>query len=165
MRSALRQFRGGHAVWPTPLPAPGLRRFNEGDHPDLAPSRLRHSQQIPVMRWSRSVGLPIACVPVVRRPGLGYGFSVATPTVTFDSAEKEASDSLQAAYFRGALADQRALVAAEIMRQTRTLNGLSTKTDALAISQLRRDIRANEVQCRDLDRMIAALDRRFAALG
>ena len=30
--------------------------------------------------------------------------------------------------------------------------------------QLRRDIRANELECRDLDRMIAALDRRFAAL-
>jgi len=30
--------------------------------------------------------------------------------------------------------------------------------------KLRRDIRANEVECRDLDRMVAALDRRFASL-
>ena len=95
---------------------------------------------------------------------LGYGSGVATPTVPFDYAEKQASDSLQAAYFRGALADQRVLVAAEIVRQTRNLNGLSTRSDALAISQLRRDIRANELECRELDRMIAALDRRFAAL-
>ena len=82
----------------------------------------------------------------------------------FDYAEKQASDSLQAAYFRGALADQRALLAAEIMRQARKLNGMSTRSDALAISQLRRDIRGNDTELRDLDRMIAALDRRFAAI-
>lgn len=99
---------------------------------------------------------------LARGSNLGYGFGVATSTMPFDYAEKRASDSLQAAYFRGALADQRALVAAEIARQTRTLNGLSTRSDALAISALRRDIHANEVECRDLDRMIAALDRRFA---
>lgn len=81
-----------------------------------------------------------------------------------DYTEKRASDSLQAAYFRGALTDQRALLTAEIIRQTRKLNGLSTRSDALAISLLRRDIRANETECRDLERMIAALDRRFAAL-
>jgi hypothetical protein len=97
-------------------------------------------------------------------PGLGYGSIVATSTVHFDYAEKQVSDSLQAEYFRGALADQRVLIAAEIVRQTRKLNGLSTRSDALAISQLRRDIRTNEAECRDLDRMIAALDRRFAAL-
>jgi hypothetical protein len=84
--------------------------------------------------------------------------------VHLDYAQDQASDSLQAAYFRGALADRRVLVAAEIVRQTRTMNGLSTKTDALAISRLRRDIRANDAECRDLDRMIAALDRRFPSL-
>ena len=82
----------------------------------------------------------------------------------FDYAEKQASDSLQAWYFRGELADQRALTAAELVRQTRKLNGMSTRSDALAISQLRRDIRANETELRDLDRMIAALDHRFAAI-
>jgi hypothetical protein len=97
-------------------------------------------------------------------PHLGYGFRVATPTAAFDYTAKRASDSLQAAYFRGALADHRALIAAEIVRQNRTLNGLSTRTDALAISQLRRTISANQAECRDLDRMIAALDRRFASL-
>lgn len=101
---------------------------------------------------------------LAHRPNLGYGSGVATPTVPFDYAEKQASDSLQAAYFRGALADQQVLVAAEIVRQTQKLNGLSTRSDALAISLLRRDIRANELERRDLDRMIAALDRRFAAL-
>jgi hypothetical protein len=89
---------------------------------------------------------------------------VATPTAPFDYADRQASDSLQAAYFRRELADQRALIAAEIVRQTRKLNGLSTRSDALTISLLRRDIRAIEAECRDLDRMIAALDRRFASL-
>lgn len=73
-----------------------------------------------------------------------------------------ASNALQAAYFRGALADQRALLRAEIARQNRTLGSMSTKSDALAISRLRREIRGNEVECRDLDRMISALDQRFA---
>lgn len=80
-----------------------------------------------------------------------------------DEDETRASDSLQAAYFRGALADQRVLVAAELMRQNRKLNALSTRTDALLISTLRREIRANEAESRDLDRMIEALDRRFDA--
>lgn len=82
----------------------------------------------------------------------------------FEHTEKQVSDSLQAAYFRGALADQRALMSDEIMRQTRKLNGMATRTDALSISQLRRDIRTNEAELRELDRMIAALDRRFAAI-
>ena len=89
---------------------------------------------------------------------------MATPTLPVDDAETRASDSLQAAYFRSALADQRALTAAELMRQNRKLNALSTRTDALLITTLRREIRANEAECRDLDRMIEALDRRFAAL-
>ena len=83
--------------------------------------------------------------------------------VTTDDTLTRASDSLQAAYFRGALADQRALICAEIARQNRELGSMSTKSDALAISRLRREIRANETERRDLDRMIGALDHRFAA--
>ena len=83
--------------------------------------------------------------------------------VPIDDTETRASDSLQAAYFRGAMADHRALIAAELIRQNRKLNALSTRTDALLISKLRREIRANEAECRDVDRMIEALDRRFAA--
>ena len=71
---------------------------------------------------------------------------------------------MQAAYFRGALADRRAVVVAEIARQTRKLGSLSTKSDALTISRLRREIRAHEAERRHVDRMIEALDRRFASL-
>lgn len=79
-----------------------------------------------------------------------------------EQAPTRASDALQAAYFRGALADRRALVAAEVARHAHTLNSLATRTDAVAISRLRRDIRVNEAECRELDRMIEAIDRRFA---
>jgi hypothetical protein len=83
------------------------------------------------------------------------------PTV---DTEALASDSLQAAYFRGALADRRALVVDEIATQTRRLSLLSTRADALAISRLRREIRANDAERRDLERMIDAIDRRFSSL-
>lgn len=87
---------------------------------------------------------------------------MAIPLAPTGDALAQASDSLQAAYFRGALADQRVLLAADIANQVRKLDFLSTKTDSLAISRLRRRIRASEAEHRDLDRMIAALDRRFS---
>jgi hypothetical protein len=87
---------------------------------------------------------------------------VATPSLATDDALTPASDSLQAAYFRGVLADQRALIAAEIARLTRRLSFLSAKTDAMAITRLRREVRHNEAEHRNLDRMIEALERRFA---
>ena len=87
---------------------------------------------------------------------------MAIPSVPTHDDGAEVSDSLQAAYFRGALADQRAQLATEIAAQTRKLSFLSTKTDSLAITRLRRQLRASEAQHRDLDRMIEALDRRFA---
>ncbi|MCT7657311.1 hypothetical protein [Mycobacterium deserti] len=88
------------------------------------------------------------------------GFSVLT-----DDDAARASDLAQAAYFRDALADHRSLIHAEIVRQTRALDALSTKSDAIAITRLRREIRANEAECRDLDRMIEALDQRFSVAG
>ena len=104
---------------------------------------------------------------VIDSPGsrLGYRFAMAIPRVSTGDVGAEASDSLQAAYFRGALADQRALLAAEIAKQTRNLGCLSSRTDSLAISRLRRQIRANEAAHRDLDRMIAAIDRRSRGTG
>ena len=88
---------------------------------------------------------------------------MATPNVPTDDNPARASDSLQASYFRGALADHRALIAAEIARHTHALDSPSTRSDALTVSRLRREIRINEAECRDLDRMIEAIDRRFAS--
>ena len=87
---------------------------------------------------------------------------MAIPRTPTGDVGAQASDWQQAAYFRGALADQRALLAAEIAAQTRKLDFLSIKTDSLAISRLRRQIRAKEADHRDVDRMIAAIDRRFS---
>ena len=79
------------------------------------------------------------------------------------AAAAQGSDSLQAAYFRGALADQRILIAAHVTRQNRKLQSMAaTGTSALAITRLRRQVRENEAEIRDLDRMIEAIDRRFS---
>jgi hypothetical protein len=66
---------------------------------------------------------------------------VANPSIPSDDAAAQASDSLQAAYFRGALADQRATISAVIARQTGKLATISTKINPLAVSRLRREIR------------------------
>ncbi len=87
---------------------------------------------------------------------------MAVPTLP-DNTETRASDALQAAYFRSALVEQHAAITAELARQTRSLNAMSTKSDAAAIGRLRREIRTNEAERDDVDRMIAALDRRFPA--
>ncbi len=86
---------------------------------------------------------------------------MATPLLPTDAPAHD-SDSLQAAYFRAALAEHRALVAAEIARHTDALNALTTRSDAVAVSRLRREIRAGEAERRELDRMIEAIDRRYA---
>ena len=88
---------------------------------------------------------------------------MAIPSISTDDAAARASDSLQAAYFRGALADYRAVVAAKLTRQAAKLNAMSGKADSVAISRMRRQIRENEAEYRNLDSMIDAIDRRFSA--
>ncbi|MGX9787517.1 hypothetical protein [Mycobacterium sp. MMS18-G62] len=89
---------------------------------------------------------------------------MAIPSISPDDAVARVSDSLQAAYFRGALADYRLVVAAKLSRQTAKLNAMSGRADSMAISRMRRQIRENEAEHRNLDRMIEAIDRRFSAL-
>ncbi len=86
---------------------------------------------------------------------------MATPSVQSGTVSVLAAELSQAAYFRGVLADRRAVLGAEIAKRTRGLSALSSRSDALAINRLRREIRVNEAEYRDLDRMIEALDRRF----
>jgi hypothetical protein len=88
---------------------------------------------------------------------------MASPSTFTANAEAQASDSLQAAYFRGALADHRATVTAVIARQDRKLAGMSRKVSSLAVTRLRRQIRENEAECRHLDHMIEPIDRRFSS--
>jgi hypothetical protein len=87
---------------------------------------------------------------------------MAIPSISPDDAAARASDSLQAAYFRGALAEYRSAVAAKLSRQTDKLNAMSGKADSIAISRMRRHIREHEAEHRNLDAMIEAIDRRFS---
>ncbi|AGB26812.1 hypothetical protein Mycsm_06693 (plasmid) [Mycobacterium sp. JS623] len=88
---------------------------------------------------------------------------MATPSMP-PAAVAQGSDSLQAAYFRGALADQRALIAAHMARQSSKLQSMTAAgANELAITRLRRQVRENEAEIRQLDRMIGAIDRRFSA--
>ncbi|HKP40540.1 hypothetical protein [Mycobacterium sp.] len=88
---------------------------------------------------------------------------MATLSVSTDDASARASDALQAAYFRSALADYRAVLVAKISRQGAKLNAMSGKADPMAISRMRRQMRENEAEHQRLDSMIAAIDRRFSA--
>ena len=74
------------------------------------------------------------------------------------------SDSLQAAYFRGALTDHRASLAAHVVRQNKKLLSMTASgANALAITRLRRQVRQTEAEIRQLDRMVEAIDDRFPA--
>ena len=97
------------------------------------------------------------------RPASATVCSVANPSIPTVDAAAQASDSLQAAYFRGALADLRATISAVIARQNGRLATMSTKINPLAVSRLRREIRENEEECQQLDHMIQAIDRRFSS--
>jgi hypothetical protein len=88
---------------------------------------------------------------------------VANRSISRDDAVAQASDSLQAAYFRGALADLRATLTAVLARQNGKLATMSTRMNPSTVSRLRREIRDNESECRQLDHMIEAIDLRFSS--
>ncbi len=79
-------------------------------------------------------------------------------------ADGPASDSLQAVYFRSVLAEERAQIESEIIGQTRILSSLPPTIPSTVISRVRRRIRAKQTEHRELDRMIEAIDRRFAGI-
>jgi hypothetical protein len=71
---------------------------------------------------------------------------------------------MQAAYFRGCLADERELVAAHAAKQRAEM---ASRLQAHRLSSMRRmqaQVRSLEAELRYLDGLIAKLDRRFAAL-
>jgi hypothetical protein len=51
----------------------------------------------------------------------------------------------------------------QLPKQNGKLATMSTKITPLAVSRLRREIRENEEECRQLDHMIEAIDRRFSS--
>ncbi|HYZ68888.1 MAG TPA: hypothetical protein VE666_13990 [Mycobacterium sp.] len=79
----------------------------------------------------------------------------------------DAGDALQAAYYRGVLADEREQVAVNLTHSRARLRACADREKVVglrAMARLRADVRALENRHRDLDRLIAALDRRFATV-
>jgi hypothetical protein len=79
----------------------------------------------------------------------------------------DAADASQAAYFRGVLADEREQVADNLARTRLRLRACAEREKVIGLrtmARLRSDVRELEARQRELDRLIAALDRRFSAL-
>jgi hypothetical protein len=77
-----------------------------------------------------------------------------------------AADASQAAYFRGVLADERVQVISNLTRTRMRLRACLEGERVVglrAMARLRSEVRAFEAKQRDLDYLIAALDRRFSA--
>jgi hypothetical protein len=81
-----------------------------------------------------------------------------------DEAATRVADAMQAAYFRGRLADEREEVSAHAAKQRAEM---ASRLQADRLSSMRRmqaQVRSLEAELRYLDGLIAKLDRRFAAL-
>jgi hypothetical protein len=76
------------------------------------------------------------------------------------------ADASQASYFRGLLADQREQTVSDLERSRARLHECMTGEQVVglrALARMRFDVRELEAKKRELDRLIAALDRRFSA--
>jgi len=89
--------------------------------------------------------------------------SVGSPSLRVGDTSARAADLKQAVYYRGVLADQRAVLAAELAKAHKRLSWRLEHADLFAIKRTQCEIRAKEASYRDLDRLISALDRRFGA--
>lgn len=78
-----------------------------------------------------------------------------------------AADASQAAYFRGVLADEREETVSHLARSHARLRECMAGEQVVglrAMARLRSEIRELEAKKRELDRLVAAVDRRFSAL-
>jgi hypothetical protein len=77
-----------------------------------------------------------------------------------------AADASQAAYFRGVLADERVQVISNLTRTRIRLRACVEGEKVVGLrsmARMRSEVRELEAKQRDLDHLIAALDRRFSA--
>ena len=100
---------------------------------------------------------------VVTRRYARYCSAVETSRLHLSEASSRVADAMQAAYFRGILADELADLSAYLAKQRGHLAARSTTGDQFALSRLRREIKATEAQVRYVGRLIDAVERRFAA--
>jgi hypothetical protein len=71
---------------------------------------------------------------------------------------------MQAAYFRGCLADEREEVAAHAAKQRAEMASRLRADHLSSMRRMRAQVRSLEAELRYLDGLIAKLDRRFATL-
>jgi hypothetical protein len=79
-----------------------------------------------------------------------------------------AADASQAAYFRASLADERQTVSAQLRQAKARLRACTEHQETVGLRGMARArfrVRDLESQLLELDRMIIALDRRFAPLA
>ena len=76
-------------------------------------------------------------------------------------ASSRAADTLQATYFRAILADQRTIIAADLVACRAAFAERVQSENLYALSRLRRELRMKETEQRTLDRMMLALEYRF----
>ncbi len=81
-----------------------------------------------------------------------------------DEAATRVADAMQAAYFRGCLADEREEVAAHAAKQRAEMASRLQANHLSSTRRMRAQVRLLEAELRYLDGLIAKLDRRFAAL-
>jgi hypothetical protein len=77
-----------------------------------------------------------------------------------------AADASQAAYFRGTLADELETARTDLSQARDRLRSLTEGNQVVGfrgMARARSRVRELELQVRELDRLISALDRRFAA--
>jgi hypothetical protein len=77
------------------------------------------------------------------------------------------ADASQAAYFRGFLADELTHVVMELAHSRARLRECLERDQVVGLrgmARARRAVRDSEAKQRELERMLAALDRRFSAL-
>jgi hypothetical protein len=75
-----------------------------------------------------------------------------------------AADAMQAAYFRGTLADEREQIAGHVAKHREEMARCLTTGSMSAVPHLRSQVRTMEAELQYLDELIAGLDARFAAL-
>ena len=80
-----------------------------------------------------------------------------------DATANEAADVMQAAYFRGYLANERAGVAAHIAKQRADLAARPEANQSPSTRRMLSQVRSMEAELRYLDGLIAKLDTRFPA--
>ncbi|MBJ7337885.1 hypothetical protein [Mycolicibacterium sp.] len=85
-----------------------------------------------------------------------------TARVDVDSAM--AADAMQAAYFRGTLADEREYIAGHAQKHRDEMARRIASGMLSGVPQLRSQLRSQEAELRYLDGLIAQLDRKFAHL-